>query len=365
MESNWKEIAISLQKHKNSNSKEDIFENEIIACLKLLGWRETNGSIQRQKDIPIGNNNSIRIDILLKKNESTFLPIEIKRPLNICTERQELQLLSYMRQLKSQVGLLIGDTIRLYYDSPDDNMPFLILESQIDPSDPNGVTLCNLINYSSASINSTVEYSIAEYNKLQSLKVLEDKVSAFFNNAEENIKDLIVQYFNKSTGDLSHIRHLIENYTITVNRTYPDKSGEDNVYPVPLDISIEIPVRRYDSKHYSLDGVNFYGKGKFVLHAIKQYVHDNPKISYTELNKVFPPELATSKTLQVIQLLHIAHSFKDKNGNSIAAKRYFIDEPIKLYDGTSIVINSQWGDPHFSNTILKRIQKLYKVYTSD
>ena len=69
---------------------------------------------------------------LWKKNANgvptPVLPIEIKRPSNIRNERQENQLMSYMRQLKLNVGLYIGEKIELYYDvSNDGEVSFVYL----------------------------------------------------------------------------------------------------------------------------------------------------------------------------------------------------------------------------------------------
>ena len=90
-----------------------------------------------QYTLPIGNSNSIRPDIVLwRKNEhdtqSPVLPIEIKRPSNIRNERQENQLMSYMRQLKLNVGLYIGEKIQLTMTFPMmERIPFVYLQRKL------------------------------------------------------------------------------------------------------------------------------------------------------------------------------------------------------------------------------------------
>lgn len=105
MNENWPEIVETLIPYFETNSVEGDYQREIENCLKFLGWKKTNGTMVSQYTLPIGNSNSIRPDIVLwRKNEhdtqSPVLPIEIKRPSNIQNERQENQLMSYMRQLK-------------------------------------------------------------------------------------------------------------------------------------------------------------------------------------------------------------------------------------------------------------------------
>ena len=109
MNENWPEIVETLIPYFETNSVEGDYQREIENCLKFLGWKKTNGTMVSQYTLPIGNSNSIRPDIVLwRKNEhdtqSPVLPIEIKRPSNIQNERQENQLMSYMRQLKLNVG---------------------------------------------------------------------------------------------------------------------------------------------------------------------------------------------------------------------------------------------------------------------
>ena len=104
MNENWPEIVETLIPYFETNSVEGDYQREIENCLKFLGWKKTNGTMVSQYTLPIGNSNSIRPDIVLwRKNEhdtqSPVLPIEIKRPSNIQNERQENQLMSYMRQL--------------------------------------------------------------------------------------------------------------------------------------------------------------------------------------------------------------------------------------------------------------------------
>lgn len=133
MNENWPEIVETLLPYFGVNSAEGDYQREIEICLKFLGWKKTNETMRSQLTLPIGNNSSIRPDIVLwKKNANgvptPVLPIEIKRPSNIRNERQENQLMSYMRQLKLNVGLYIGEKIELYYDFPMmEKVPFVYL----------------------------------------------------------------------------------------------------------------------------------------------------------------------------------------------------------------------------------------------
>ena len=102
---NWYEIVDILSSNITYDISEEIYQREIISCLRMLGWRSKEGTLKEQVTLPIGNNNSIRPDIVLYKDNLPVLPIEIKRPTNISSSKEEKQLMSYMRQLKLNVGL--------------------------------------------------------------------------------------------------------------------------------------------------------------------------------------------------------------------------------------------------------------------
>lgn len=91
MNENWPEIVETLLPYFGVNSAEGDYQREIEICLKFLGWKKTNETMRSQLTLPIGNNSSIRPDIVLwKKNANgvptPVLPIEIKRPSNIRTK---------------------------------------------------------------------------------------------------------------------------------------------------------------------------------------------------------------------------------------------------------------------------------------
>ena len=198
MNENWLEIVSILRPHFENDSTEDIYQRDIEACLQIMGWKRHNRSMLSQYSLPIGNNNNIRLDILLRKNEGNMLPIEVKRPSNVCNERQEQQLMSYMRQLRLNVGMYIGEKIRLFYDNPADSMDAVcVFSARIDGSDANGEKLCELLNYSSFDKEVFEEFCKEEYNKMQTRRSLHQQFKEYFSaeNGVSNIQTLIKEKF--------------------------------------------------------------------------------------------------------------------------------------------------------------------------
>lgn len=173
MNENWPEIVETLLPYFGVNSAEGDYQREIEICLKFLGWKKTNETMRSQLTLPIGNNSSIRPDIVLwKKNANgvptPVLPIEIKRPSNIRNERQENQLMSYMRQLKLNVGLYIGEKIELYYDVPNDGeSPVCVFTVEIQKEDANGSTICDLLTYDTFSLKDVEAFCYEQYQRIQ------------------------------------------------------------------------------------------------------------------------------------------------------------------------------------------------------
>ena len=219
MNENWQEIVSILRPHFENNSTEDVYQREIESCLQILGWKRYNRSLLSQCTLPIGNNNSIRLDVLLRKNEMNVLPIEVKRPTNVCSERQELQLMSYMRQLRVNVGMYVGEKIRLYYDNPDDGMDAVcVFSAKIDEEDANGVRLCELLDYASFDKDSFEAFCRQEYERMQTRSNLHQTFCEYFSegNAVANVQALIKEKFLADGYDELAIEEAMKSLQIAV-----------------------------------------------------------------------------------------------------------------------------------------------------
>lgn len=73
MKDNWIEFVNLLQPYISGNSTETKYQQEIEYCLRLLGWKSSNQSMHLQVTINIGNNNPIRPDIVIYKNDLPVL----------------------------------------------------------------------------------------------------------------------------------------------------------------------------------------------------------------------------------------------------------------------------------------------------
>ena len=228
MRDNWLEIVAQLQPYFDVCSNETEYQKEVENCMKILGWKSINKSMQSEYSMPIGNNNTIRIDIFLSKDDYNILPIEVKRPTNVCSSRQESQLMSYMRMLRACVGLYIGEEIRLYYDNPEDSLDAIcVFSSKIDFESEKGVELCKLLTYSNFERNRLESFCKEKYSELQSRKHLLTCMEEFLSpeKAEENVLALIKNQFIEQGYEDVAIDEALKDISIIIKRSViPEES---------------------------------------------------------------------------------------------------------------------------------------------
>lgn len=127
----WQEFCYDLIEARKGDVLEEPYQNIVESNLRQLGWSKVQGEICPKERINVGSHNQVEPDITMKLDGEAVFVIELKRPRNVMTSRQEQQLLSYMRLRKISFGLYIGHDIRLYYDCNAD-FPMLVWNTEID-----------------------------------------------------------------------------------------------------------------------------------------------------------------------------------------------------------------------------------------
>ena len=164
----WNQFVYDLCDAKRRNVDEDEYHRLIEIQLQLLGWAKYRGEICHKPNTPIGNNNFIQPDILIKRDGEELFVVEVKRPVHAFCQREKQQLESYMRQRKIRFGIYIGEHIEVFYDTPEsaDAVSVMIIPLELD--NQNGARFVELFGketYSQESHSKFCEKQIAEQQK--------------------------------------------------------------------------------------------------------------------------------------------------------------------------------------------------------
>jgi hypothetical protein len=116
----WNDICYHI-KDKNRNASERNFQTIAESLFEKIGWLQYKGEIVTQETIRFGAANSVKPDIIIKSNGQTLFVVELKKPNKTMTEKNTEQIISYMRLLKLNFGILLGETLQVYYELPNSN----------------------------------------------------------------------------------------------------------------------------------------------------------------------------------------------------------------------------------------------------
>ena len=253
---NWIEIVETLQQCMRGNLKEAKYQQEIENCLKFLGWRTSNKTMQSQLILGFGSGSKLRPDITLYKNGIPVLPIEIKRPDNVCNDKQIGQLGNYMRQLKLNVGLYFGENIRFYYDNPNDlDNPINVFSVEFSEEDANGMLFCEMLSYEKFDIKKMDDFCKEHYNQIVSRNNLCQRFSEFFaeNIVTKNIVTLIKDKFIKEGFDEYVINDELSQLICRIEWKHTPKIVKQTDNSV-----INISETEKNETKFSLDGDKFF-----------------------------------------------------------------------------------------------------------
>jgi hypothetical protein len=145
--------------HKNRNASEHDFQTIAESLFEKLGWLQHKGEIITQKAIPIGSSGNFKPDIVIQTNGQRLFVVELKKPNIPISGRNGEQLFSYMRQLKLNFGVLLGETLQVYYELPNDNKPPVkINEIPFDNDSTEGIKFIKILSKNECSLEKLQEY---------------------------------------------------------------------------------------------------------------------------------------------------------------------------------------------------------------
>ena len=214
----WSEICFLINRHIKANSNENNFQNEVENIFEKLGWSRFRNEIISNLKIPIGSVSIIEPDIIIKFDRENIFVVELKRPNIPTTQRQGEQLFSYMRQLKLNVGLLIGSSFQIYYDDPDDSeTPIKVYETGFVENNEEAANVMKLFekhSFDKYKLQAFCEEKLEEVND----NIIADEIIT--NLEEQGEKKLMNLLINNLKEDYNQniIDNIANNLNIIVKR---------------------------------------------------------------------------------------------------------------------------------------------------
>lgn len=197
----WNEICYLLSdKNFPSDLSETDFGQKVIQALRILDWKEYKGEIEKEHSFQFGSVNKLRPDFIIKSDNKRLFVIEIKLPSIPINSSFQRQLFSYMRQLKLEYGILIGQGIQIFYDGNliDQDDPILLETIQFTEDSEKGqkfVELFSKESYSTDLLKSFTLNALKKINRKEEHKKLTEKILS--EDYQEKLSELIKQDFLK------------------------------------------------------------------------------------------------------------------------------------------------------------------------
>lgn len=221
----WNEINFILSEKINSNISEADFERYVIEALRILGWSEFLGDLEIRPSFNIGASNRITPDIIVKSGDKNLFVIELKQPNLPFNHRFTEQLTSYLRFLKLEIGIIIGEKIQIIYDGKlsENNEAIIIEEIEFEKNNSKGLDFVNLFNkenFDYAKIENFVSLKLEEKKNKRTAKQLKAKLLSdnYETELKEKIKeDLLTNYDEKI------VERILDEIIIKISEKTPEK----------------------------------------------------------------------------------------------------------------------------------------------
>lgn len=354
----WNEICFLLSTNIKNDISESDFEQNVIQALRVLNWKEFTGDIQIRPSFPIGAANRIMPDFVINSSDKKNLfVIEIKQPSIPLNTKFQQQLFSYMRQLKLQYGILIGQVIQVFYDGDLTNHEDPVLLETIDFSMENikghkFVELFSKENFSDDLLQSFTLNSLKKINRKEDQKTLFQKITSTAYKAE--ILELIKQDFlNKYDAEL--IENVLKDISIDITSKNQKEIEKPKFQTYTTEKKEHTGTR--DKTKYIINGTGSrLAKNRFVLELVRIYLKEKPT-SYAKLKNIFLDEYQGSTG--VINTLESVEVKYANRGN----KRHFIGqhEILTSADNIKFVVCTEWKKDNVDNIVALARRKGFDV----
>lgn len=355
---NWKEICFLLSVNIRTEISESDFEQNVIQALRVLDWKEYSGDLQIRPSFPIGASNRIIPDIIINSAEKRNLfVIEIKQPSIPLNTKFQQQLFSYMRQLRLQYGVLIGQVIQIFYDGDltEYDEPVLLETIEFEKDSQKGkkfVELFSKNNFSYDALNTFTQNSLNKINRKNEQKILSQIILS--PDYETKVLELIkLDFLNKYDGEI--IDNVLQNLSINITTKNPTEVGIPKIQ-TEISEQFETKSSRDKTKYIINETGTKLAKNKFVLEFVRAYLSKH-SLDFKSLKNIFRDEYQGS--IGVINELELVETKYANKSN----KRHFTgnENILESNDNIKFVVSTEWGKGNVENIVNLARKEGFKI----
>ncbi len=342
----WSKICDILEKYANREN-EMAYQKSIIDLLleTNLGWHKDQ--IKEQPSMQLGSTKRLVPDVVITKDSRNKFIMEVKVPSHVRTQKDIDQLISYMKQLETPVGIYVGKELEVYFKNIGDGSdPKLVMHLEFKPGDEHSEDFMTLFSEPGFTIHKVIDY-LKEYEKNL---VYESKVNDLISHIlspdfREELKMIISTHFSNRGDDV--VKAALETIKFDINKSCEAQELTDSTNtPFQSCLSPQNKDQRIRHK-----GRNNGIVQRYAYDLIKQIIKKNPTLNFRQMYAIFNRKNRIEDITQV----------KDET-------RWFMDEEdiIQIADGTKIVVSNQWGfNGHCKDKMdsLLEIAKQYGIET--
>ena len=344
----WNEISFLLSESTQEDVRENDFEQNVIQALRVLDWKAFLGDFQIRPQVQLGSSRWITPDFVINSSDKKNLfVIEIKNPnLPLKTEFQQ-QLFSYMRQLRLQYGILIGEVIQIFYDGDltDQDDPVLLDTIEFERDSLKGKKFVELFSKESFNYDSLEAYtknSLKKISRRADQRVLQQKILS--QDFKKRLLNLIKEDF-LNDYDAELIDKVLQEITISIN-SHSQKLVQPEYFESKNKKKLENGSTRDKTKYIINGSGRRLPKNRFVLELVRKYLEERPS-NFSTLKNVFKDEYQGS-TGVINTLDYVETKYANKSN-----KRHFTgnDELLTSRDNVTFVVSTEWGKHNIDNIV--------------
>ncbi|HOZ83992.1 MAG TPA: type I restriction enzyme HsdR N-terminal domain-containing protein [Niabella sp.] len=327
----WNEICYLINGHRQRNSDEKFFQNEVVNIFEKLGWSRYKNEIVLQQQIRVGSTSKIEPDITIKFENKNVFVVELKRPNLSTNQSQADQLFSYMRQLKLDIGILIGTNFQIYYDKPDDEInPIKIYVTEFNENNSEAEKIIKLFEKQNFHKTKLIAFCEEQLEKLEDKKISIEIIDELEKNGEQKILELLSESL-KDKYNQSVMENVVSQLKIIVRRK------QDHYYKNEITEKPSFHEKKATEKT-TVDGMKI---GQFVQQKMRELSEQNI-VSRDEIKNL--QDLEYSKKTFKHSSYEILRSSEKYNTNKEEQIRYYSKE--KFFG--DYYLNSQWLEKHWT-----------------